>query len=121
MIVTPEFLSAFQMQEAGFRHFSNPKANVRQAFRAYSGFPHGCCRRAQKKVIYPDLCIAEIVVWQFLHTTPERPHGYKYRINDCTADGTAVVRYENETGNGNNKHIGALDPPYEFESLDILF
>jgi len=75
----------------------------------------------QKKVVYPDGSIAEIVVWQLPQPSPDRPHGYKYRLNYCTADGTTRVRYDNETGKGDHKHIDRTELPYEFESLEKLF
>ena len=75
----------------------------------------------QKKVIYPDLCFADIIVWQLPKTTLERPHGYKYRLNYCTADGTTLVRYDNEIGKAGHKHIGGVELPYKFQSLEKLF
>jgi hypothetical protein len=74
-----------------------------------------------KKVVYPDGSIAQIVVWKLPQTSPQRPHGYKYRLNYCTADGITRVRYDNETGKGDHKHINDSELPYKFESLDKLF
>ncbi|HEY9788016.1 MAG TPA: DUF6516 family protein [Candidatus Obscuribacterales bacterium] len=74
----------------------------------------------QKKVVYPDESIAEIVVWQLPQPSPDRPHGYKYRLNYCTADGTTHVKYDNETSKGDHKHIDNAELPYEFESLEKL-
>ena len=75
----------------------------------------------QKKVVYPDGAIAQIVVWKLPQTSSTRPHGYKYRLNYCTADGTTRVRYDNETGKGDHKHINETEQSYNFESLDKLF
>jgi hypothetical protein len=75
----------------------------------------------QKKVVYPDGAIAQIVVWRLPETSPERPHGYKYRLHYCTPDGTTRVRYDNEIGKADHKHINESELPYKFESLDKLF
>jgi Family of unknown function (DUF6516) len=36
------------------------------------------------------------------------------------AGGTRVMRYDNETGKGDHKHIGDQEVPYEFADLDRL-
>ena len=74
-----------------------------------------------KKVIYPDLAIAEIIVWQLPNKTKERPHGYKYRLNYCDCSGKTIVRYDNETGKPDHKHIGPTEIVYEFRSLAKLY
>lgn len=55
--------------------------------------------RNQKYVLF-DGSIAQIVVWLLPHPTKDRPHGYKYRLNYCTAGGVMLVRYDNELGKG---------------------
>jgi hypothetical protein len=37
--------------------------------------------------------------------TPNRPHGLKYRLW-AGRDGKTLVRYDNETGKGDHKHVG---------------
>ena len=41
-----------------------------------------------------------MVLWQLPKPTKDRPHGLKYRLYYGLADGTCVVRYDNETGKG---------------------
>ena len=73
-----------------------------------------------KKDIYPDGSIAETIIWQLPASTRHRPHGYKYRINYCSADGKTRVRYDNKLEKGDHKHIYETELPYEFESLEKL-
>lgn len=73
-----------------------------------------------KKAIYPDGSITETVIWQLPESAIQRPHGYKYRLNYCTADGKTQVRFDNKTGKGDHKHIYEKELAYEFESLEKL-
>lgn len=74
----------------------------------------------RRKYLLPDGSIVEIVIWQLPHPTTERPHGYKYRLNYSLANGTTIVRFDNETGKGDHKHILGIEYPYQFKSIDQL-
>lgn len=64
--------------------------------------------------------ILPIVIWQIPKPTSERPHGYKYRLNYSLADGSTLVRYDNETGKGDHKHIRGVEQPYKFSTIKQL-
>jgi hypothetical protein len=36
------------------------------------------------------------------------------------ADGTCIVRYDNETGKGNHRHWEGQEEPYRFTDVDTL-
>ena len=72
-----------------------------------------------EKVVLPDESVMEIVLWQLPRPTQERPHGFKYRLY-CGRRGVCLVRYDNETGKGDHKHVGGREIPYEFESVEQL-
>ncbi len=74
----------------------------------------------RRKYPFSDGSIAEIVVWQLPNPTPERPHGLKYRLNYSLPDGTTAVRFDNELGKSDHKHIQGVEYPYKFESLEKL-
>jgi Family of unknown function (DUF6516) len=76
---------------------------------------------AKEKVLLSNGCIAEFVVWELPIKTQDRPHGYKYRLYYGDRSGKCLVRYDNETGKGDHKHIGAQEFPYRFVNLDALF
>jgi hypothetical protein len=63
--------------------------------------------------------ICEMVIWSLPVSTPERPHGLKYRLF-CGQAGACVVRYDNETGKGDHRHHGDREEPYAFSSLEQL-
>lgn len=71
------------------------------------------------KEVRDDGSIVEIVVW--LLAEPVRPcsHGYKYRLY-YGADGVCRVRYDNERGKGDHRHLGHREKTYEFVSLARL-
>lgn len=71
------------------------------------------------KQVWPDGTIVQVLVWQLPQPTPDRPHGFKYRLY-CGRGGRCVVRYDNETGKGDHKHIGDTEMPYHFQSLSAL-
>jgi hypothetical protein len=66
-----------------------------------------------------DGSVIEMVVWELPRRTPDRPHGLKYRLY-LGRDGKCLVRYDNETGKGDHRHVGDIEEPYRFVSFDRL-
>ena len=67
------------------------------------------------------LAVGRIVhrkVWMVPKATPDRPHGLKYSLY-CGKDGKNIVRYDNETGKGDHRHVGPdeVENTYRFLSL----
>jgi hypothetical protein len=75
---------------------------------------------ANQKIRLADGSIVSVVIWQLPEPSEERPHGLKYRLNFCTADGVTLIRYDNEAGKGDHKHVGSVEEPYSFQDLDSL-
>ncbi|MGZ8218260.1 toxin-antitoxin system TumE family protein [Methylomagnum sp.] len=73
------------------------------------------------KTVLADGRLIQRLIWQLPAATTERPHGLKYRLY-CGRHGTTIVRYDNEQGKGDHKHIGPdeQEVPYRFESLTKL-
>jgi hypothetical protein len=69
--------------------------------------------------VYADGAIREMVLWKLPQPTPERPHGFKYRLYYWLA-GRSMVRYDNETGKGDHRHVGGREEPYHFRSVEAL-
>ena len=65
--------------------------------------------------------LVQMVLWQIPRPTKDRPHGLKYRLYLGRA-GKTLVRYDNETGKGDHRHIGADEAqvPYEFRTVEKL-
>lgn len=56
---------------------------------------------------------AELVIWRVPAPVRSSHHGFKYRLA-LVADGECVLRYDNEAGKGDHKHIGGDEVPYTF-------
>ncbi len=74
----------------------------------------------QAKKIYPDGSIKEMIIWQLPTQSVERPHGLKYRLYYGSDDGTCLVRYDNETGKGDHRHIAGSEESYRFVDIEGL-
>ena len=51
---------------------------------------------------------------------PGSPHPYKYRLHYQKADASDYIRYDNERGKGDHRHIGDTEEPYCFKSVKKL-
>jgi hypothetical protein len=58
----------------------------------------------QRKVISAN-AFAELVVWQLPAVAPGSEHAFKCRLA-FVVDGVCVLRYDNEAGKGDHRHIG---------------
>jgi hypothetical protein len=69
----------------------------------------------------PDGIRIEVMIWQLPMPIRDRPHGIKYRLW-AGRDGKSIVRYDNESGKGDHKHVGAreIEVPYQFVSVTQL-
>jgi hypothetical protein len=75
---------------------------------------------ANQKIKLPDGSLVSVVIWQLPEPSDEQPHGLKYRLNYCTADGATLIRYDNEKGKGDHKHIGNEQESYTFKGIGTL-
>lgn len=66
-----------------------------------------------------DGSVVEMVVWRLPSRTPDRPHGFKYRLF-CGREAECLVLYDNETGKGDHRHFKGTEEPYRFTSVDRL-
>lgn len=62
---------------------------------------------------------AELVVWQLPAPLPGSAHPYKYRLAYIVR-GVCRVRYDNERGKGDHRHIDDRERPYKFKDLERL-
>jgi hypothetical protein len=68
----------------------------------------------KEKTILEDGFILEVVIWKLPKKTADRLHGLKYRLYFGDNEGNCLVRYDNESGKGDHKHIGNQEFPYQF-------
>lgn len=60
-----------------------------------------------------------IKIWSVPKPVPASQHGFKYSLA-LVIDGVCVMRYDNEAGKGDHKHLGAHEVAYHFVSIDKL-
>lgn len=61
-----------------------------------------------------DGYIREMVVWRLGKPVHGCRHLFKYRFFFGTEKGGCLVRYDNERGKGDHKHISGTEYPYIF-------
>ena len=74
---------------------------------------------ARTKDVRSDGSIVEVVVWQLSAPLPLSEHLYKYRLY-YGSGGVSRVRYDNERGKGDHRHVGEKDEGYDFTNIDQL-
>lgn len=66
-----------------------------------------------------DNAFVERVVWKLNEPVPGSPHSYKYRLAFVVKD-VCVIRYDNEVGKGDHRHVGEREAPYSFSTVEQL-
>jgi len=69
--------------------------------------------------ILSENSFVEMIVWLLSSPLSGSRHGFKYRLA-LVVDGNCVLRYDNEAGKGDHKHIGEDEEPYIFTSPEAL-
>lgn len=67
----------------------------------------------RRRVEIADNAFADIVVWQVPRPVPGSSHSFKYRLALVVSQ-ICVLRYDNESGKGDHRHVGADEMPYVF-------
>jgi Family of unknown function (DUF6516) len=65
--------------------------------------------------VMADNAFAELVVWQLPSPVAGSAHRFKYRLA-YIVDGVCVLRYDNEAGKGDHRHIGNKEMRYAFNT-----
>jgi hypothetical protein len=73
----------------------------------------------KRRVILADTVFAELILWQLPRILPGSRHSFKYRLALISA-GICVMRYDNEAGKGDHRHVGEDEYPYVFAGVDKL-
>ncbi len=74
----------------------------------------------KERVDINDDSFTEVVVWQVPKPVKGSDHEYKYRLA-LVFRGECVLRYDNEAGKGDHRHVGKGEEPYAFTTLEALF
>ena len=74
---------------------------------------------AQAKEVRDDGSIVEVVIWELAEPLSPSTHRYKYRLYYGAA-GTNRVRYDNERGKGDHRHVRNREEDYAFTTIEQL-
>lgn len=66
-----------------------------------------------------EVGFVEVVIWRLPQPLSGSAHGIKYRLAYVVA-GECVLRYDNEAGKGDHRHVLGQEQPYAFVSIDQL-
>lgn len=69
--------------------------------------------------VLAEEAFVEIVVWSLSSSVSGNLHRFKYRLA-LVVKGDCVLRFDNEAGKGDHKHIGREEIPYVFTTPQAL-
>jgi hypothetical protein len=72
-----------------------------------------------ERVVLDDDCFVELVIWRLPAPARGSAHGYKYRLA-LIENGICTLRYDNEAGKGDHRHIGSGELSYTFTTPEDL-
>jgi hypothetical protein len=69
----------------------------------------------QERRVLAEDSFVELVVWQVPTPVAGSAHEFKYRLA-LVVKGMCVLRYDNESGKGDHRHLAGVETPYTFKS-----
>lgn len=72
----------------------------------------------ERHVVSEDAFV-EMVVWRVRSPVAGSSHDFKYRLA-FVVKGRCILRYDNEHGRGDHKHVGDDEIPYVFTTAQAL-
>ena len=73
----------------------------------------------RERVVLAETLFAELVVWRVPEPVRGSDHSFKYRLA-LISEGACVLRYDNEAGKGDHRHIGGHEEGYQFVDIAQL-
>jgi len=74
---------------------------------------------ARRRIVLKEAVFAELLLWKVSKPVRGSGHVYKYSLA-LVSCGVCVIRYDNEAGKGDHKHIGEIETAYRFIDIDRL-
>ena len=73
----------------------------------------------RERLVLSRRAFVDIVIWKLPKPLPHSRHFFKYRLA-YVANQRCVLRFDNEAGKGDHKHLDEIETPYIFSNLDSL-
>ena len=71
------------------------------------------------RIAFSPHAFAELVLWQVPKPSAGSAHGFKYRLA-YIVNQVCVLRYDNEVGKGDHRHLGRRQSAYAFTTPEQL-
>lgn len=71
------------------------------------------------RIPYSQSAFAELVLWRLPRPVDGSADGFKYRLA-YVVRGECVLRYDNEVGKGDHRHVGRTESAYIFTTPEKL-
>lgn len=71
------------------------------------------------RVVVAADAFVEVVIWRVPRSVSPAPHEFKYRLA-YVVTGVCVLRYDNERGKGDHRHVGETEERYRFSTPEQL-
>ncbi len=73
----------------------------------------------RKREALTETAFIEMIIWRLPEPVRGSSHGFKYRLA-LISEGVCVLRYDNEAGKGDHKHVAEHEVTYRFVDLATL-
>ena len=73
----------------------------------------------RERLVLAENCFVEMVVWQLDTPFKGSTHSFKYRLA-LVENGICVLRYNNESGKGDHRHLDGVERTYRFTTPQKL-
>jgi hypothetical protein len=73
----------------------------------------------RERLVLSRRAFVDIVIWKLPKPLAGSRHIFKYRLA-YIANQRCVLRFDNEAGKGDHKHLDEVEVPYLFTNLDAL-
>ena len=73
----------------------------------------------RQRYLVDDEAFVELRIWHVPRSVRGSGHPYKYSLAYIVV-GECVLRYDNEAGKGDHRHVGAVEKPYRFSTPEDL-
>ncbi|MBK1837395.1 hypothetical protein JHL17_08205 [Azospirillum sp. YIM B02556] len=72
-----------------------------------------------RRIVLTPIAFVEMLLWEVPFPVRGSKHSYKYGLA-LVVGGVCILRYDNEAGKGDHRHVGMEEHPYRFEGVDRL-
>ncbi|MEM7642161.1 MAG: DUF6516 family protein [Pseudomonadota bacterium] len=74
----------------------------------------------KSRTVLGEAAFFEVVLWHLPDPVPGSAHPLKYRLA-LVVNGECVLRYDNERGKGDHRHVRGIEEPITVTTLEALY